>query len=151
MEPFQDYSNVMHRRLALSLFALVILVVQALFPQSLFAAPPVLRCEIHYGGQIFTEDFQPGADPYAVEPRAINERFLFKAVVIGNEKDLDYIKIYTYYKEQHQVVLLHEVKYLPPFRQSEPSSAALTGVNYLYAPLLERELQYGCMLLDASS
>ena len=137
------------RRTIGTLFAWMILL-QTWFPSGVFGAP-VLRCEIHYGGEIISEDFQPGVDPYAVQPREIYERFLFKAVVIGNEKNLEYIKIYTYYKEQNQVILLHEVKYLPPFRQSEPSSATLTGVNYLYAPVLERELQYECRLLDGSS
>jgi hypothetical protein len=141
----------MHRRLALSLFALLTLVLQALFPQGLFAAPPVLRCEIRQGGQTFTEDFVPVTDPYAVDPKEINHQFLFKAVVMGNEENIDYIRIYTYYKEQHQVILLHEAKYLPPFRHDVPSPAALTGVNYLYAPVLEQEFQYGCVLLDDPS
>jgi len=131
-----------------TLAAWMFFVLQLWFPSLLFAAPPLLRCEIREGDQIFTADFGPGSDPYAVEPKEINARFLFKAVMIGGEQNIEYIKIYTYYKEQHQVVLIHEVKYLPPFRQSEPSFAALTGINYLYAPILERELQYGCTLLE---
>jgi len=45
-------------------------------------------------------------------------------------------------------VLLHVAKYLPPFGQNQPSFAALTGVNYVYSPGLERELQYGCALFN---
>ena len=131
--------------------AWMILILCPWFPSSLSAAPLLLRCEIREGSQTFTADFVPGSDPYATEPKEFNRRFLFKAVLIGNEQSIDSIKIYTYYKEEHQVVLLHEVEYLPPFRQSEPSFAALTGVNYLYAPALERELQYGCKLLDGPS
>ena len=49
--------------------------------------------------------------------------------MMQNEQPIEYIKIYTYYKEQHSLVLLHVAKYLPPFRQNQPSFAALTGVN----------------------
>ncbi|MDN5836161.1 MAG: hypothetical protein L0H12_02280, partial [Nitrosospira sp.] len=52
------------------------------------------------------------------------------------------------YREQHQVVLLHEARYMPPFEPNQSSFAALTGVNYLYSPALEQELQYGCALLE---
>src|SRR6184192_2814277 len=124
----------------------LIFVLQMFGASTLFAAPPVLRCEIHQGDEIYVADFMPGTDPYNTEAKNINDRFHFKAIVIGDEQHIEYIKIYTYYKEQHQVVLLHEVKYMPPFRQSEPAFAALTGVNYLYAPVMERELQYGCAL-----
>jgi hypothetical protein len=127
----------------------LIFILQVFGSSALFAAPPILRCEIHQGGEVYIADFMPGTDPYSIEATNINERFRFKAVVIGNKEDIEYIKIYTYYTEERQVILLHEVKYLPPFRQSEPSFAALTGVNYLYAPLLERELQYGCAFLEA--
>jgi hypothetical protein len=126
----------------------LILFIQIGFSSNLFAAPLALRCEIHEGDQVYVTDFMPETDPYNTEAININDRFQFKAVVSGNEQDIEYIRIYTYYKQQHQVVLLHEVKYTPPFRQSEPAFAALTGVNYLYAPLMERELQYGCALLE---
>jgi hypothetical protein len=126
----------------------LILFIQVGFSSSLFAAPLVLRCEIHEGNEVYVADFMPGTDPYNTEAKNINDRFQFKAVVSGNAQHIEYVRIYTYYKEQHQVILLHEVKYTPPFRQSEPSFAALTGVNYLYAPVMERELQYGCALLE---
>lgn len=67
--------------------------------------------------------------------------------MLGNERRIEYIKIYTYYQEQHWVMLLHETKYVSPFTQSPSSFAGLTGVNYLYSPGLEHELQYGCALL----
>lgn len=118
-------------------------------PSTLLAASPLLRCEISQGGETFIEDFLPNSDPYGVEAKDINGEFRFKAVLLGNEQLIESIKIYTYYKEQHQVVLLHEAQYMPPFPQSQFSSAALTGVNYLYSPDMERELQYGCTLLEA--
>ncbi|SCX88727.1 hypothetical protein SAMN05216420_101225 [Nitrosospira sp. Nl5] len=130
------------------LLGLVILL-QIWLPSTLFAAPLLLRCEISQDGETRILDFTPGSDPYGVEATDINGKFRFKAIIIGNEEDIESIKIYTYYREQHQVVLLHEARYMPPFEPDESSFAALTGVNYLYSPSLEQELQYGCALLEA--
>jgi hypothetical protein len=135
----------------------------ALLPSTVPAASPFLRCKVSQGGMTYTEDFLPSTDPYSVQARDINGQFQFKAVVLGTES-LESIKIYTYYRQQHQVVLLHEVRYLPPFNQNIQSSegapasenspdpdshAALTGINYLYSPEVEQELRYGCALLEA--
>lgn len=122
---------------------------QISLPSTLFAEPLALRCEISQGGETQIVDFSPTTDPYGVEAKDINGRFRFKAVMIENEEHIEYIKIYTYYREQHQVILLHEARYLPPFEPDESSFAALTGVHYLYSPAAEQELQYGCALLEA--
>lgn len=136
-----------NRRFRNGLLGLVILL-QIWLPSTLFAAPLLLRCEINQGGETQVLDFAPGTDPYGVEGRDINGKFRFKAVFIGDEEDIEYIKIYTYYREQHQLVLLHEARYMPPFEPDQSSFAALTGENYLYSPSLEQELQYGCALLE---
>jgi hypothetical protein len=134
----------------------------ALLP-STAPASPFLRCKVTQGGMTYTEDFLPGTDPYSVQAKDINGQFQFKAVVLGTES-LESIKIYTYYRQQHQVILLHEARYLPPFNQNVPSGentpgnenspdsasyATLTGINYLYSPEVEQELRYGCALLEA--
>ncbi len=120
-------------------------------PSAVFASSsPPLRCEINQGGESYIIDFLPSSDPYTVVAKDIGGRFRFKVVMLENEQLIEYIKIYTYYQEPQQLVLLHLAKYSPPFRQSQPSFAALTGVNYLYSPGLERELQYGCKLLEAT-
>lgn len=134
-------------------------------PSIVSADTSLLRCEISQGGATYIEDFLPNTDPYSVEAKDINGQFQFKAVVMGTASLVESIKIYTYYRQQHQVVLLHEARYLPPFNQDtqnngddqsgqdnrNPASyAALTGVNYLYSPEVEQELQYGCALLERS-
>lgn len=111
------------------------------------AAPPLLRCELHQAGEIRTLDFVPVSDPYTVKPVDINGRFRFKAVYIGSERQIDYIKLYVYYQERRQWVLLHQAKYFPPFNPAMLPSASLTGTNYVYSPGLGRELKYGCALL----
>jgi hypothetical protein len=131
--------------------ALIVALNAGLLPAAVGAAPLVLRCEFRQEGEVRIGDFTPVRDPYRVKPIDINRTFRFKAVIMENEQGLEYIKLYTYYREQHQVVLLHEASYMPPFEPDMSFFAALTGVNYLYSPLAEQEMQYGCALLEAPS
>ncbi len=119
--------------------------VVALIPATLLASP-VLRCQIDQGGITRMLDVTPTDDPYQVKAIDINGRFRFKAVMIGNERQVDYIKLYTYGQARQQPVLLHQATYPSP----PVSPASLTGVNFIYAPDLERELQYQCTLLEVA-
>jgi hypothetical protein len=113
-------------------------------------ASPRLRCQLEQGGTTQVMDFTPVLNPYSVKAVDLNGRFRFKAVVIGDERKIDYIKLYTYYQSKRQAVLLHEAKYLAPAADSGTGSAALTGTNTLYSPDLGREFQYGCALVEAT-
>ena len=94
--------------------------------------------------------FDTTSNPYTAPSIAINDSFRFKAVMMGDGKHVDYIKLYTYYQAKRQTVLLHEVKYLAPQVQTGTDPAALTGIVYLYSPLLGREMRYGCALREAA-
>ncbi len=111
-------------------------------------AAPHLRCEVGYGGRTRIVEASPQADPYGIQAEDIDGRFRFKAVVIGSGGAIDYVKVYVYYQADTQPVLLHEARYLPPYPAAS-GPYALTGLNFLYAPGLERELQYGCTLAGA--
>lgn len=98
--------------------------------------------------------FAPVVDPYAVKAIDINERFRFKAVMVGSEHKVDYIKLYAYDLSSGQAALLHEAKYLSPVPQKNAISNTLdtlTGQHYLYSPALGHEMQYGCALLEVTS
>lgn len=114
-------------------------------------AAPRLSCEILQGGNTLKLQFEPVSDPYVVEAIDINERFRFKAVMVGSEQKVDYIKFYAYYLSSGQAVLLHEAKYLSPVPQKNAIPDTLTGQHYLYSPELGREMQYGCALLEVTS
>ena len=113
-------------------------------------AAPLLRCQLDQGGSVMLRDFSPVADPYTVVPVEINGLFRFKAVVIGDAQHIEYIKLYVYSKTKRQPVLLHEASYLAPTASQDTRPSALTGVNYIYSPQLERELKYGCALLEST-
>lgn len=113
------------------------------------SAAPLLRCKIEQSGTTFLVESSPKLDPYGVAAVAINKNFRFKAVMIGTEQKIDYVKIYAYYIGDRQAILLHEAKYLAPSVQSaELAPFQLTGFHYLYSPNLNREMQYGCSLID---
>lgn len=128
---------------ALGFFASVLLCSTA-------SASPLLRCQIKQGGITQTIDTPPTSDPYRVKAIDINGRFRFKVVVFGNAQQVDYVKLYTYFPSARQPVLLHEATYLAPVVQTGSAPAALTGLNTVYSPSLERELQYQCTLLEVA-
>jgi hypothetical protein len=109
-------------------------------------AKPLLRCTIDQGGSTQILEFGPENEPYTAKAIDINNQFRFKAVVVGDVRQIEYIKIYTYDFPKRQPVLLHEAKYLAPVA----GSMSLTGVNYVYSPRLERELRYECALLEVA-
>ncbi|HTJ97552.1 MAG TPA: hypothetical protein VL381_08790 [Rhodocyclaceae bacterium] len=112
------------------------------------AAAPRLRCEISQGGEMYRIEMRPVKDPYSVKPIDIGSHFRFKAVVIGDEQHIEYINLYTYYKTEQQAVLLQSAQFFVPTAQVMAEPSALTGKQYLYSPLLERELQYGCAVFE---
>jgi hypothetical protein len=114
------------------------------------SASPRLRCQLSQGDAVEVLDFTPVMDPYTAKAVDIRGNFRFKAVVIGDERKIDYIKLYTYYLSKRQAVLLHEARYSEPRVGTTQDQAALTGTNFFYSPVLERELQYGCALIEVS-
>lgn len=113
-------------------------------------AAPLLRCQVTYAGTTHLVEAAPGADPYSAPSIDIGGRFRFKAVVLGSGQRIDAINLYAYLDAKRQPLLIHQAKYLPPFRKSV-APVALTGSHYLYASNVERELQYSCTLQGVQS
>ncbi|MBK1680247.1 hypothetical protein CKO20_07680 [Rhodocyclus tenuis] len=111
-------------------------------------ASPRLHCLIEQNGSSQTHTFAPVSNPYRVAPLDISERFRFKAVVIGDEQHVDYIKLYTYYQTKRRPELLHEVHYRAPVATTAPTVDALSGQVSLYSPDLGREIRYACALRE---
>lgn len=153
MHPNMIWQEIHLRRAALSLIALAFTAI-TLIPQTTFAAT-LLRCKIEQSGATFVVESSPRLDPYGVASVAINKNFRFKAVVVGNDQKIDYVKIYAYDMGKRQAILLHEAKYLAPLVQTAQSAELapfqLTGMQYLYSPDLNREMQYGCSLIESAA
>jgi len=122
------------------------------------SAEPQLHCDVTYAGTTHRYDarishdssLDPASDPgaaYTTESADIAGRFRFKAVLLGTGQQLEAVKLYAYYETARHPILLQEVKYVAPFIfSSKPNS--LTGLVALYSPPLDRELQYGCSLME---
>jgi hypothetical protein len=105
-------------------------------------ASPQLLCQLTYAGSTQTLEAAPVVNPYGVASVDVGGRFRFKAVMVGNAEQLDYIKLYAYVETRRQPVLVQQATYLPPFT----ASPSLTGKQFVYAGAVERELQYECTL-----
>lgn len=117
------------------------------WPGQSFASPR-LRCEISQGADTQLIESLPATEPYAAKAVDINNKFRFKALVVGSEGLVDYVKLYAYHLGRQQPILLHEAKYLSPKALANPPSDALTGTQYLYSPKLGYEMQYRCALAE---
>ena len=114
-------------------------------------ASPFLVCSIQQGGKDLELMFRPVSDPYMVEGVDINERFRFKAVVVGDATTVVYVKIYIHAQMDRQRMLLQEAVYRAPQIAATSSQDALTGTHYVYSPRYEYEMRYGCALRDSAS
>ena len=109
-------------------------------------ASTVLRCQVRYASETIHIEALPVADPYTVTAQDIGERFRFKAVMVGNDQQVDYIALYTYDMEMPGApLLIHQAVHQPPF-SSNQKVPGLTGWNHVYSARLGREMVYGCAL-----
>lgn len=105
----------------------------------------LLRCNVTYAGGTQIVETSVSKDPYVAPIHDIGGRFSFKAVMIGDHKKLNYIKLYAYLQGRDVDVPIHQATYKDPI-QIGRKMRALTPINYLYAGEVERELQYQCFL-----
>lgn len=103
-------------------------------------ATPRLHCALTYAGSTQMLEVVPVADPYRVASVDVGGRFRFKAVMVGRDQRVDYIKLYAYLDTARQPVLVQQITYQPPFA----TGRSLTGKQFIYAGPVERELQYEC-------
>jgi hypothetical protein len=109
-------------------------------------AEPQLRCHIELTGDSRELEFSAVSDPYGVQPIDLGSDFRFKAVLVGDQGSIEYLKIYVYFQTPRREMLLHSARFLAPPLDAK---ASLTGLNHIYAPGLERELKYECRLSEA--
>jgi len=113
------------------------------------AAAPVLRCHFHTAGDDITLDFPGTDDPYRAPAIAIGRHFRFKAVMSVRDGFVDHATLYTYYPDRGRTILLHTARHAAPVATDGRDRFALTGEQRVYSPILERELVYGCAVLEA--
>jgi hypothetical protein len=118
---------------------------------------PRLLCQLAQGGTATQIEVAPTSDPYSVVARQVNH-FRFKAVVVGDAGQVDYVKLYTYYETVRggaktavpDLRLVHQAKYVAPVPERE-DGPGLTGTVYVYEPRLGREFSYACALREVAT
>ena len=126
---------IQHRRIALSL---ALLAVNA-------AAAPEVVCHYTYGGEEKLLVARPVTSPYAVPVIQVGSYFQFRVVFQEQPRDLASIKVYTYADTDDGLTPLHQATYAyPPPKAS--GGHGFTGLNFVYEPKRDGELQYWCEL-----
>jgi len=106
---------------------------------------PLLSCEVTYAGTTHKIDTLISIDPYLAPLHDIGGRFQFKAVMIGTQKTIEYIKLYAYLQGNELDIPIHQATYKKPSLISKKRKP-LTPMNHLFAGEVEREMQYQCFL-----
>ncbi len=106
-----------------------------------------IACHVTYGGETRTIGTTATTRPLAVAPVSIGSYFLFRIVFRQEPADLATIKLTTYADRDEGPTIIHQATYAYP-----PAPAVVhgfTGLNFVYEPVRDGELQYWCELKDA--
>lgn len=105
-----------------------------------------IRCAITYGGETTVVDVSPTRDPYTVPTRAVGSFLLFRAVFRDTPTDLAGVDLYTYAERDAGPLIVHHASYAYPLPEGD-----FTGLQRVYEPLHDSELQYRCRHEGAKS
>ena len=103
-----------------------------------------VACHLTYGGETRVVEAAPVADPYTVPTVSLGSYFLFRIVFRDQPADLASIKLTAYADRDEGPTIIHQATYPYP-----PPSAAVhgfSGLNFIYEPVRDGELQYWCEL-----
>lgn len=103
-----------------------------------------VACHYTYGGETRVLRAAPVASPYAVAPIPVGSYFLFRVVFQDRPADLASIKIYTYADGDDGPVPIHQASY--PYPAPSVGRHGFTGLQRVYEPLRDGELEYWCGL-----
>ena len=106
-----------------------------------------VACHVTYGGETRVIGAAATTRPLTVAPVAIGSYFLFRIVFREEPADLANIRLTTYADRDEGPTIIHQATHAYP-----PPPAAVhgfTGLNFVYEPVRDGELQYWCELKDA--
>ena len=110
-----------------------------------------LVCQLRYASETRMLRQSATIDPYSAATVDFDNRFRFRAVVLGSPSQIDHITLTVHeLAKEAPPVIVHQVRYQAPFNMND-EIPALTGWNHIYANYLGRELRYGCALRAVQS
>lgn len=118
-----------------------------------FVMSPMLHaqtvaCHLTYGGETQIVEAPPGNAPYIGEPTAIGSFFQFRIVFVHEPTDLARINLYTHADLGEAPIPLQHASHPYPLRNQE--RYGFTGLQRVYEPKRESELQYWCELRETA-
>lgn len=118
---------------------------------ALSAALPVraesVACHLTYGGETQVIESTPLASPYTGAPTAIGSFFLFRIVFVREPADLARINLYAHAELGEAPIPVQHASYPYPVRNQ--GRYGFTGLQRVYEPKRESELQYWCEMRGA--
>ncbi|HEX5393878.1 MAG TPA: hypothetical protein VFW68_11370 [Rhodocyclaceae bacterium] len=103
-----------------------------------------VACHYTYGGETRVLRADPVASPYGVGTTQVGSYFLFRVVFQTQPADQPSIKVYTYADGDDGPVPIHQATYAYPPASS--GAHGFTGLQRVYEPLRDGELEYWCGL-----
>lgn len=103
-----------------------------------------VACHLTYGGETRVVEAAPVAAPYNAPTVSLGSYFLFRIVFRDQPADLAGIKLTAYADRDEGPTIIHQAAFPYP-----PASAAVhgfSGLNFVYEPVRDGELQYWCEL-----
>ncbi|MBS1189243.1 MAG: hypothetical protein H6R10_1035 [Rhodocyclaceae bacterium] len=92
----------------------------------------------------------PVKSPYGVPTIKVGSYFRFRVVFQKEPADLSSIKIYTYADREDGASPIHQATYPYPPAGRADGTYGFTGLQSVYEPLRDGELQYWCRLQPES-
>jgi hypothetical protein len=117
----------------------IALVLLALSPWAATAAERV-ACRVDYGGETRVVTAEPVDSPYWVPTVAFGSYLLFRPVFERGSA----IKLYSYVDRKSGPALIHQAVY--PYPPVSAPVYGFTGLQLVYEPARDSELQYWCAL-----
>lgn len=118
-----------------------------------FVMSPMLHaqtvaCHLTYGGETQIVEAPPGNAPYTGELTTIGSFFQFRIVFVREPTDLARINLYTHADLGEAPIPLQHASHPYPLRNQE--RYGFTGLQRVYEPKRESELQYWCELRETA-
>lgn len=110
-----------------------------------------VACHYTYGGETKTLVAAPTASSYGVEPVTVGSYFLFRVVFEAPQSGAASVKIYTYADLSEGPSLVHQASYAHPGATRSQDFFGFTGIQRVYEPARDGEIQYWCEMQKTRS
>lgn len=105
-----------------------------------------VECHYRYGGEEKVLLAEPVSSPYAVPAVQVGSYFRLRVVNQTSPADLAAIHVYTYADRDDAPVLIHQASYPYALARHGDGPLGFTGMQRVYEPVREGELEYWCRL-----